>query len=485
MSVTGEFDRILDVVRRQRYHHDSVAHQLRHSPPASPPDGDLLGKEDANLSRLRMRVAASAPVANEPEHKKSKIVMFERPQSLDTSKFLKEAIRKDDLLKKQASALSKLLSEDTTHGSGEVSAADGALVTLTMHFPWLKGKTLKVRAAESSTVDKVIQTAMKAYAKEKLEPELKQNPLMYVLRMVDDDGTPDEDFPALDRTRSINKFQFRAFAFCENPKAAEMAATASPAGTPQQSAVAMLNTTANKSTSIKGNFFLKVHLPNRQYLILNVSPDMVIRDLLQLVTKKRKLNFNGYCFQLPTVPGAIGMDRTIQSLGTEEVMLSPARIMGSRRVPEDLPSTPASVAATELPEEPASFQEEQQRRDFIVYSEFSASQYKEFLVIKTNKHGVRQERIMGVDRDRIYNMLPKTANGFLGAKAAKRPSRFVEDLVEVQYDDESRPADFVLVFRDGSDMISYQYASKSGPAEAMEIVSKLRFLVGLEQKARR
>ena len=36
----------------------------------------------------------------------------------------------------------------------------------------------------------------------------------YELRMVDDDGTPDDDMPALDRNRDINKFGIDAVALC-------------------------------------------------------------------------------------------------------------------------------------------------------------------------------------------------------------------------------------------------------------------------------
>lgn len=42
-----------------------------------------------------------------------------------------------------------------------------------------------------------------------------------------------------------------------------------------------------------------------------------------------------------------------------------------------------------------------------VFNDFSASQFKEYEVIKINKYNTRQERLLGIDRYHIYNNLPK------------------------------------------------------------------------------
>ena len=52
------------------------------------------------------------------------------------------------------------------------------------------------------------------YATEQRKPPLSRDPLRYELRMVDDDGEPDSDIPALDRTRELHKFGVDELALC-------------------------------------------------------------------------------------------------------------------------------------------------------------------------------------------------------------------------------------------------------------------------------
>ena len=40
-------------------------------------------------------------------------------------------------------------------------------------------------------------------------------------------------------------------------------------------------------------------------------------------------------------------------------------------------------------------------------------------VVKTNKRGVQQDRIMGIDRERIYNMMPKDGDAGKNVKRVR------------------------------------------------------------------
>ena len=57
------------------------------------------------------------------------------------------------------------------------------------------------------------------------------------------------------------------------------------------------------------------------------------------------------------------------------------------------------VTLPELPVIPLGINTE----DFV-FSDVTAAQYKEFSVVKINKHGKRQQRILGIDRERFYNL---------------------------------------------------------------------------------
>ncbi|MDR3582333.1 MAG: hypothetical protein P4L67_03610 [Candidatus Pacebacteria bacterium] len=54
--------------------------------------------------------------------------------------------------------------------------------------------------------------------------------------------------------------------------------------------------------------------------------------------------------------------------------------------------------------------------DEILLNDISATTYKEYEVHKTNEHGMRQERILGLDRYNLYNEKRKNANKHINRK---------------------------------------------------------------------
>ena len=54
-----------------------------------------------------------------------------------------------------------------------------------------------MRVLETCTVDQVIGVILNAYQAEKRQPPLVQNTMAYVLRLVDYDGKPDDEFPGV------------------------------------------------------------------------------------------------------------------------------------------------------------------------------------------------------------------------------------------------------------------------------------------------
>ena len=62
-------------------------------------------------------------------------------------------------------------------------------------------------------------------------------------------------------------------------------------------------------------------------------------------------------------------------------------------------------------------------------------EYTEYKVIKINKFGVKQERKLGIDSNKIYNArMPGAAGLFgLGSSKTRHPERLLETLVAVTY----------------------------------------------------
>ncbi|KTW27903.1 uncharacterized protein T551_02870 [Pneumocystis jirovecii RU7] len=79
-------------------------------------------------------------------------------------------------------------------------------------------KPISVVVKRIATVADVIGFSLYCFIEQKLEPKLTNeqlNPNMWTLRIVEEDGELDEDFPALDRVRFLSKFGFDEFALVE------------------------------------------------------------------------------------------------------------------------------------------------------------------------------------------------------------------------------------------------------------------------------
>ena len=112
----------------------------------------------------------------------------------------------------------------------------------------------------------------------------------------------------------------------------------------------------------------------------------------------------------------------------------------------------------------------------LFWTEYTASQYKEFLVIKINKWGHKQQRVMGIDKDRITNSIPaKNATTFLGMQRSTHKASRDIDHVQTIEKSSSHPRHFRIVFREGFDLIPTDYIANT-PAECAEIVSKISYL---------
>ena len=154
-------------------------------------------------------------------------------------------------------------------------------------------------------------------------------------------------------------------------------------------------------------------------------------------------------------------------------------------------------------------------------SDVTAARYKEYDVVKVNKRGVRQERVLGIDRERFYNIArtgsfseaaerPGGGGGgstlrdwglrTVGLRSAssggtKHPFHLVRDILSVALRaalaDGRRhlghePGAFCCVFRDpleDSRRKEYHYEAASSH-EAAEIVAKIHYLIQLHTKGR-
>ncbi|KAG8894240.1 cystathionine beta-synthase, partial [Tulasnella sp. 403] len=109
--------------------------------------------------------------------------------------------------------------------------AETASMTLRVYFPHSRTasrKPIDLKVRKDATVEEVIGFGLWTFWDQGLEPKLdeglggdddpqrmiKLTAVGWNLRITEDDGEVDEDFPALDRTQSISKFSINDFAIC-------------------------------------------------------------------------------------------------------------------------------------------------------------------------------------------------------------------------------------------------------------------------------
>lgn len=85
--------------------------------------------------------------------------------------------------------------------------------------------------------------------------------------------------------------------------------------------------------------------------------------------------------------------------------------------------TDVIVEGTVTQEEPSSLTSDGNLDQLKRLDEEEARAYQQFDVIKINKFGVRQQRVIGVDGERVYNMRPLSEVG-----KTKNPERLIEDI---------------------------------------------------------
>ncbi|THH19606.1 hypothetical protein EW146_g1597 [Bondarzewia mesenterica] len=303
-----------------------------------------------------------------------------------------EDIPPDDLFTRQdvyitrpaKSALTSLLaSSDSSNPFSDLySAISGrgvpasASTTITIFFPHAgepAGKPMELNVRKDATMEEVLGFSLWNYWEEAWQPRLDQredvsedllSAVGWVLRIAEDNGEVDEDFPPPDRTGKISKFNFDVYAVLEatpiqiqqnkvlqgkiqrspsrvaakvkkpEPLAVPNLAFPGTSG-PGTSAVlsstlgnSLFSTSLGPSPSYGPQMFLRIRVLDTADAVhisttIPVSATMYMQEALELVCRKRKLqNPKEYALLLGDMSILIPLDRTVASLqGKSELML--------------------------------------------------------------------------------------------------------------------------------------------------------------------
>ncbi|OQS00219.1 hypothetical protein THRCLA_06129 [Thraustotheca clavata] len=468
------------------------------SPPPHPP------KLKTTISDKRGGNAANNPPG------KPRVVVFDKKKTKrgdsdddsdeESFTFEREAI--ESLPQVAGTALDEALKGSSGLSNGLIgnkAAIDSPVLYLTIYLP--NRQAMNLELYEVSTVEESIQAILAAHRKENRQPPLYYgHPECYDLRLHDMDGYPDEDCPALDRSRKIKNFGDNGdheFCLCERPDACPPAEN-SP-GTLNDfvfySAVpgmaSTLQSSLDNNMSIVRRFgganndkaILKIFMPNENYTVVALKDDMCGKDLLPVLARKHRLPvLDEYVLKvneaekirLDLVSDEIDLDRPLKPLGLQEVTLA-------RKVYADAPKVAAHVATTE----PADSDENPIERfrnvrpdpSTFMYNDVKAAMYKEWKVIKTNKFRKRQHRMFGVDLHKVYNkkvgeraMLSRT-----NIKVSERPISSITWLRFL-----SDPCDFQIHYSVPEEE-TIDYTAETA-YECAEIVAKLMYIRDINKR---
>ncbi|KAL5011995.1 hypothetical protein ScPMuIL_010546 [Solemya velum] len=136
-------------------------------------------------------------------------------------------------------------------------------IFLTMAEPEDRPYPLTIVCLASAKIQDLIGLICWQYTQEDREPLLNENREMYCLRIAEDDGEVDIDFPSLDNREPLSKFGFNKLALVERE---------APPSSPKTSPVVTVN------------------IPNRGFNKFQInSPSILMKEILQKVIKRRKV----------------------------------------------------------------------------------------------------------------------------------------------------------------------------------------------------
>ncbi|RQM11985.1 hypothetical protein B5M09_001409 [Aphanomyces astaci] len=247
----------------------------------------------------------------------------------------------------------QMMTNKPHHHHHHHAMTDAPMISLQIYLPNRAEMHVEVLPLFTQT----IQTILMSHLQGGKRPLLYYgHPECYELRLHEANGYPDEDFPALDRSRKIKNFGDNGnheFCLCERPEACPP-----PDGSP--AALTTLGMDGTTGKDLLPMLKKKHRLPMLDEYILKVTE----ADKLRL--------------DLPSE--IIDLETNLKPLGLQEVTLA--------RTTEDGDAVSKNVRPL-----PSTF----------MYNDVKAAMYKEWTVIKTNKYGKRQHRMLGVDSHKVYN----------------------------------------------------------------------------------
>ncbi|KAI9510177.1 stress-activated map kinase interacting protein 1-domain-containing protein [Russula earlei] len=394
-----------------------------------------------------------------------------------------------------------------------------ASMIVTVFYPFARepaGEPMKLSVRKDATVEEVLGFALWSYWEagwlSRLDedpdaPEERLSAVGWVLKIAEDDGEVDEDFPPPNRETKISKFNFDAYAVLEaNPTQVQQnkvlegqiqrspsrvaktkradtsnSSLAPPAAVPQSTSSSSLlpstlsNGISPGSYSSSGpQIFLRIRIQDtvdaaHLYTTISVSATMYMQEALEMVCRRRKLHAKEYALLLSDMSILIPLDRTVASLqGESDLRLVKRSMLPHLNVdvkPIGRSSDPNASIFKRVSDVPD--------LDYDTSQDFTAA-YKKYTVYRKMPMIVgKHERTLAIDGPYIHIMPANKA-----AKAVfdngKTSSYHINSVVSCQSAKSSSSAFRIVVHRDGGNK-RYEFEAENAKL-ANEIVQTVKGL---------
>ncbi|KAI0305259.1 stress-activated map kinase interacting protein 1-domain-containing protein [Multifurca ochricompacta] len=376
------------------------------------------------------------------------------------------------------SALSSMMAASNTTNpfSDLYSAISGRGVppatsmTVTIFFPFARepeGKPMALSVRKDATVEEVLGFALWSYWEEGWLPRLDADPnapeeklsaVGWVMKIAEDDGEVDEDFPPPNRESKISKFNFEAYAVLDanamqvqqnkileskiqrSPSRVAKIKKADPSNSalalaapivPSTSASVLLPSTLSNSI-FPGSYspsgpqiFLRIRIQDTAdaahlYTTISVSATMYMQEALEMVCRRRKLQAKEYALLLSDMSILIPLDRTVASLqGKSDLMLVKRSMLPHLNVdvrPFGRSTDPNASIFKRMSDAPD--------LDFNASQDFTAA-YKKYTVYRKMPMIVgKHERTLAIDGPYIH-IMPTTNKAAKSGKSSTSTFRIV------------------------------------------------------------
>ncbi|CAG8546454.1 9399_t:CDS:2 [Ambispora gerdemannii] len=402
------------------------------------------------------------------------------------------------LIQDQKSRLHNPFSEDYSFfaGKGDLNPIK---IKIYLPFSTEKDHPLELIVKRDVTVEEVIGYTLYQYWDEKREPILDErlcNVAQWNMRIVEDDGEIDYDFPPLERAQKITKFFFDAYGLIEanpeqviqnqqlqktndalssNPKipAKLNGDTSAPPSTKTDTSSkpnGIKSAVAPLPVDLSNQVFLRVRLTSSSEVahttMINVMAEQRLYDVLENVCRKRKLDSKEYTFKSIDKNHFLDLEKTIDSLGVNPELALVKKSNERARsdaVPPQNGSKSLRISRRTL-EEPI----------YVSSTEYM-SVYQKYTVNRKMPMFVgRHERSLAIDGDYIHIMPSESRTMF---DSMKTSSYHISSVTSCKQD-KKLSTNFKLVIDRESGNKTYDFEAVDA-RQAGEICKNIKFLSGL------